>query len=99
MDHTRGIIAAALVLALAVLGGSYLVKSSLDRGARDISASLAEVQTALRAAPRPVAAEAAPAPARRGPDPARRHTVDVASAPARGPVGARVKLVEFSDFQ
>ena len=96
MDQSKGTIAAALILALAILGGSYLVKSSLDRGADDIRESLAEIQSALGAAPPVAAAAAAP---RRGPDPTRRHTVNVAGAPARGPVGASVKLVEFSDFQ
>ena len=42
---------------------------------------------------------AAPTPPRSGPDPDRRYVINTAGAPAIGPATARVKIVEFSDFQ
>jgi len=90
---------AAVIVAVALLGGSVLVKGAIDRTAARldaITAGLAETQKAVQALAQ---AQAKPADNRRGPDPARRYTVNAAGAPALGPTEARVKIFEFSDFQ
>ena len=91
------IVVAALILAFAFLGGSVLIKSSLDRGAGEISA----LRTALTEAGAVVqAARPAPAPSRGNrPDPNRRYDIEVGAAPVKGPKDAKVTIVEWSDFQ
>lgn len=100
MRTDKALLGASLILAIAIVAGAFLVKTSLDSGANELKGALAEIQTAVG-----VAGAGAQGAARRGaaarrrPDPALRHKVDTASAPTRGPKGARVTLVEFSDFQ
>jgi protein-disulfide isomerase len=94
-----GAIAAALVLGVALVVGSLVLKSGLDAQSEAIAgvqAAIVELKDATRAggAARPTAA----AP-RRGPDPAERHAVSLDGAPVRGPASAKVTLVEFMDFQ
>jgi protein-disulfide isomerase len=87
-----GLIGAAIVIGIAILGSSYLLSTSLDRASDQFErsfASLAEFK------PTPAAA----APARRGPDPDKVYEVAVGSAPFYGPKSAKVTIVEFSDFQ
>ena len=92
-------IVAACILALSVVTGSFLIKSSVDGGAARLGEVLKEMQelsakVAAPAAPRPAAAR----PGR--PDPAKRYEVALGDAPTRGgPATARVKIVEWSDFQ
>jgi len=40
-----------------------------------------------------------PAAVREGPDPNRRYTIDIATAPIKGPQSAPVTITEFSEFQ
>ena len=92
---------AAVIIAAGLLAGSFLVKGAIDRTAARldaITAGLAETQKAVQAVAQ-AQAQAKPADARRGPDPNRRYTVNAAGAPAQGPMEARVKIFEFSDFQ
>lgn len=92
-------VVAAVIVAVALLGGSFLVKGAIDRTVARldaITAGLAETQKAVQALAQ---AQAKPADNRRGPDPNRRYTVNAAGAPAQGPMEARVKIFEFSDFQ
>ncbi len=93
-------IVAACILALSVVTGSFLIKSSVDDGAERLDAVLKEMQAGARVAaatpPRPGAR-----PGRPGrPDPAKRYEVALGDAPTRGgPDTARIKIVEWSDFQ
>ena len=91
---------AAVIIAVALLGGSLLVKGAIDRTVARldaITAGLAETQKAVQAVAQAQAQK--PADNRRGPDPNRRYTVNAAGAPAQGPMEARVKIFEFSDIQ
>jgi type II secretory pathway pseudopilin PulG len=94
-----GNLVGAIVIAVALLAAGFLVKGAIDRTASRLDAvasGLAETQKALQAVAQ---AQAKPADNRRGPDPSRRYTVNAAGAPALGPMEARVKIFEFSDFQ
>jgi hypothetical protein len=90
-------IVAACILALSVVTGSFLIKSSVDDGAQLLDAVLKEMQASARvAAPTPARREARPG----RPDPAKRYEIALGDAPTRGgPDTARVKIVEWSDFQ
>ena len=92
---------AAIVLGVAFLAGSFVVKSGLDEQASklgDVVASLGKVEEAVRAGglgrPMPPRAEGP-----MGPDPSKEHKVEVANAPIRGDENAKVTIVAFSDFQ
>jgi len=94
-------IGAAIVIGVAFLGGSYLVKSGLDGQSAKLTelvASVAKVEDAVRSGglgrPMPQRADA---PAM--PDPDKVHTVDITNAPIRGDKNAKVTIVAFSDFQ
>ena len=90
---------AAFIVGGSILAGSWMVTSSLDRTAtqlKDIRAGLADTKGALEAVAK---ARPASAPSRRGPDPNKRYTVKSAGSPAKGPATAKVKIMEFSDFQ
>jgi protein-disulfide isomerase len=88
------IVVAAIILGFSILGGSFLLKGSIDRG----TSALASLETAIeksgaRAAPTQQAAR----PGR--PDPNRRYKIDIAGAPSIGSKKAKVTIVEWSDFQ
>ncbi len=90
---------AAVIVGGSILAAGWMVTSSLDRTATqlgDIKTSLSDTKTALEsvAKARPVAA-----PPRRGPDPNKRYTVKRDGSPAKGADTAKVKIVEYSDFQ
>ena len=88
-----------LIVGIALVGGGYLVSSSLDDVAERVDglrADVADLKTAMKAA---AAAPAAAPRARRGPDPNVRQTVNTAGAPVRGAKTARVTIVEIADFQ
>jgi hypothetical protein len=89
----------AVIIGGSILAGSIILNGSL-RDASDklqgIQKSLVETKDELKviAANRPASGSA-----RRGPDPNKRYTVKTENAPAKGPLTAKVELIEFSDFQ
>jgi hypothetical protein len=92
---------AAVIIGGSILAGSWLIHSSLNRnaeGLEGIQTSLGGTKQAIeqlaQAQPRQQ-----PQQRRRGPDPNRRYTINTSGAPSKGPGGAKVTLVEFSDFQ
>jgi len=94
-----GSVVAALVLGVAVVVGSLVVKDGIDDQTSvllGVQESLADIQDAVAGgALRP----GAPPQARRGPDPSQRVEIPVGDAAVRGPAKADVTIVEYSDFQ
>jgi hypothetical protein len=96
---SAGLLLSAVIIGVAVIGGALIIRSALQKTTQEmgeIRLALNDTKQALVAA-----AQARPAPQRApsGPDPNRRYTVNTSGAPAKGPGSARVKIVEFSDFQ
>ena len=89
---------ATLAGVVAVLVISFANWRDVDRIDRSLGERLGKLEDRLdQVATR---MERAPAPAaQRGPDPNRVYTIQTASAPVLGPVGAPVTIAEFSDFQ
>lgn len=87
------IVLGAAIVAAAMLAGSFMVMRAIDRAGARLDVMNAELAGAR--------AQNGVPPANRppGPDPNRRHTLNAAGAPALGPEQARVKIVEFSDFE
>ena len=98
MNQSSSVVA-ALVLGVAILGGSYMITRALDQGTRELQGvheALAAVQEALDSATGG-ARRAAARPSR--PDPGEEYEVSLDGAPVRGPQDAAVTIVEFGDFQ
>ena len=92
---------AAVIVGGSILAAGWMVTSSLDRTAAqlgDIKTGLSDTKTALEAVAKAQPAARA-APPRRGPDPNKRYTVKRNGSPAKGADTAKVKIVEYSDFQ
>ena len=98
-ESGRTPIIAALILGIGLVVAAWIVKGAVDKSTAQLSGikvALADTKEALQKV-----AQARPAAARRGgqPDPNRRYTVNIKGSPAKGPATAKVKLIEFSDFQ
>ncbi len=106
-ENGRTTLIGSVIVGVCVVVGSAIVASALngvttqlDRTTQrleEIKMAMADAQKALSNVAR--APAAAPAPRRRGPDPNKRYTIPVAGSPVKGPQTAKVKIVEFSDFQ
>jgi len=92
-----GLVAAALILGASILGGTYLLAMSIDRG----SAQLAGLNESLKAAANaPAAAPRPSAPSAPGrPDPQKVYDIKVGDSPVRGSEDAKITIVEWADFQ
>ncbi len=101
MPNSSGgpIVLAAVILGIAVVGGSYLVSSSVDAGIEELAgvrAALSDLEGSFQQA----AAPSRPAPSQpRRPDPAKKYSIGVKDSPVLGSEDAKVQIVEFSDFQ
>jgi hypothetical protein len=104
----RTTLVGAVIVGVCVVVGSAIVASALngvttqlDRTTQrleEIKTAMADAQKALANVAR--APAAAPTPQRRrGPDPDKRYDINIAGSPAKGVQTAKVKIVEFSDFQ
>ena len=90
----------AIIVGVAILAGFLLLRSSLEKSAAQLDAirlGISDTRQALT-----TLAQARPSqapPPRSGPDPERRYAVNTSGAPAIGLASAKIKIVEFSDFQ
>lgn len=99
--NTRPTLIAAAIIGGSILSAAALVNSQL----RTTTESLEGIRSGLAETRDQLKAVAAAKPAgnnnqrRRGPDPSKRYTINTKGSPAKGPLTAKVELVEFSDFQ
>jgi len=91
------LVAAALILGASILGGAYLLATSIDRGSAEL-AGLNESLKTVAAAPATAARPSAPSGPGR-PDPQKVVDIEVGDAPIRGAESAKVTIVEWADFQ
>ncbi|MFT5695879.1 MAG: protein-disulfide isomerase [Myxococcota bacterium] len=89
-----GLIGAAIILSISILGSAYLLSSSVDRATTQFEGAFANLEAFKPAAPSAPAAR----PSNK-PDPNKVYEVAVGNAPYYGPKDAKVTIVEFSDFQ
>ena len=86
----------ALMLSISVLGASYFLSSSIDRGTEKLH-ELAVAVNELPSSPTAAPPQRAARPGR--PDPNKRYKIELAGAPTKGTKNAAVTIVEWSDFQ
>ncbi len=99
MSSGNQIFAAAIVLAIAVVVGAFLVKSGIDSAAERLVGVETAVNQATVALQRAVAPAPAPPARPTGPDPNRRYELPIGDSPTLGVETAKVTIFEFSDFQ
>jgi protein-disulfide isomerase len=96
-------IVASIVVGLSIVTAGFILKGSIDSAGAQLAAVAEQMQEAnanLAAAP---AGDDRPSPSRPSrpgrPDPGKEYSVEIGSAPKKGPDSAPVKIVEWSDFQ
>jgi protein-disulfide isomerase len=95
-----GSMVAALILGVAVVVTGLVVKDGIDAQTAvlaGVQESLGEIEGAIAGGALRGAGPRAEAP--RAPDPSRKVEVPLGDAPVRGPAGAPVAIVEYSDFE
>ena len=93
-------IIAALILGVALVASALIVKGAVDKTTAQLSGIKLALVDTKQALQKVAQARPAAAPARAGrPDPNRNYKINTAGSPAKGPAGAKIQLVEFSDFQ
>jgi hypothetical protein len=95
------LIVAAIVIGLSIVTGSFMLKTAQDESSERLAAVLGEMQAlSAKIAAAPAAPSPGAAPARAGrPDPQKVYEVAIGDSPAKGPKTAKIKIVEWSDFQ
>jgi hypothetical protein len=91
---------AAVILGVAMVVAALIVKGAVDKTTAQLNGiklALTDTKQALENVAKAQPAARAARPSR--PDPNRRYNVNTSGSPAKGPAAAKIKLVEFSDFQ
>jgi hypothetical protein len=94
------LITAALILGGSIVGASYLLTKSIDRGTGEVAVLNVSLNTAMGAIQE--MAKAAGKPAAAAPkrlDPKNVYEIEIGSAPIKGPKNAPITIVEWADFQ
>ncbi len=99
-SSSGSLIIAAIVIGLAIVTGSFVIKGSIDGSTAQFAAVLGEMKeaNAKLAAAQPAAPPARPSRPGR-PDPSKKYEIAIGKAPTKGPDAAPVKVVEWSDFE
>ena len=92
-SNSGAMVVSALIIGSSIVAGSFLVRSAVDRTGNEVNQLKTAIESISRAGPPRAAA------AREQIDPNRRYTVNTKDAPVRGDPGAKIAVVEFSDFQ
>lgn len=93
-SNSGAMVISALIIGSSIVAGSFLVRNSVDRTGDEVNALKTAIESVSRAGP-----PSRDAAARERIDPNRRYTVNTKDAPVRGDPGAKIAVVEFSDFQ
>lgn len=92
-NNSGAMVISALIIGTSIVAGSFLVRNSVDRTSVEVNALKTAIESVSRTGPpRDLAA-------RERMDPNRRYTVTTKGAPVRGDPGAKIAVVEFSDFE